>query len=85
MIIYLFKISGFSIAYCVTYRILRKLVNVSPEYDGRILSFIHGLLATYYAFRYVAAPYFGFLDCEYLPTFLDLSQQKLFLLFRYLT
>lgn len=52
------------IFYSIIYKILRKVVGVSPEYNCRIITFVHGLISCFSAVSYVVLPSLGYYKGE---------------------
>lgn len=47
---------SFFIIYLIIYKVLRRKINISPEYEIRMLTFIHGIFCTFCSFYYVILP-----------------------------
>lgn len=62
----LLKMIGFFIAYVLFYKILRRKVGVSPEYNCRLVTFIHGIIACLCCLRYVVLPSLGYYKGEFI-------------------
>jgi len=54
------------IIYVVIYKLLRKKVNISPEYEIRLLTFFHGLFCSICALHYVMLPALGYYEGNFL-------------------
>lgn len=52
------------IFYTSIYKVLRKIVGVSPEYNCRIITFFHGLISCISAVSYVVLPALGYYKGE---------------------
>jgi hypothetical protein len=61
------------IIYLGVYKLLRKKVNVSPEYEIRLLTFFHGLFCSICAIHYVILPALGYYEVKSIPFRLILS------------
>lgn len=52
------------IFYSIVYKILRRVVGISPEYNCRLLSFSHGLISVVVSICYVVLPSLGYYKGE---------------------
>ncbi|KAG5674448.1 hypothetical protein PVAND_004418 [Polypedilum vanderplanki] len=59
--------------YFIIYKILRRKVNVSPEYEIRLLTFFHGVFSSTCALHYVVLPALGYYEVSSIPFKLILS------------
>ena len=48
--------------YFIIYKVLRKKVNISPEYEIRLMTFFHGLFSTICSVHYIVLPALGFYE-----------------------
>lgn len=64
------------IIYLVIYKILRKKVNVSPEYEIRLLTFFHGLFCSLCALHYVMLPALGYYEGNCLKVIMYVIRNK---------
>lgn len=68
----LLSMVGFFLAYVMSYKILRKKVGISPEYNCRLVTFAHGIISCLCALYYVVLPaldYYKGESCHHHATF----------------
>lgn len=71
----LVRMVGFFVAYVLLFKLLRRKVGISSEYNCRIVTFIHGLISCYAALHFIVLPSIGsykgesFIICDITPRF----------------
>lgn len=51
-------------AYVISYKVLRKKVGISPEYNCRLVTFAHGIISCFLCLYYVVLPARGYYEGE---------------------
>lgn len=61
----LMQMIGFFAVYVIAYKILRRIKSTEkPEYCCRTVTFVHGLLACFFALYYIVLPAIGYIKSE---------------------